>query len=67
VAHTLGQALAGKYVGRDPADQRSHRQAQTIVKARKTTCRGVATWTTARQRPADPGAPNLWKCPDSGP
>jgi CRISPR-associated endonuclease Cas1 len=66
VAHTLGQAMAGKYVAVTPLTRMSHRQAQALVKARKTSAREVANSTTKRQRPATPTAPTLWSCPDCG-
>jgi CRISPR-associated endonuclease Cas1 len=66
VAHTLGQAMAGKYVAVTPLTRKGHREAQALVKARKTVAKGVATSTTGRQRPATPVAPTLWSCPGCG-
>jgi CRISPR-associated endonuclease Cas1 len=66
VAHTLGQAMAGKYVAVTPLTARRHRQAQAVVKARKAASRGVATSNAARQRPTSAPAPTLWSCPECG-
>jgi CRISPR-associated endonuclease Cas1 len=66
VAHTLGQAMAGKYVAVTPLTTRRHRQAQAVVKARKAASRGVGTSNAARQRPGSTSAPTLWSCPECG-
>jgi CRISPR-associated endonuclease Cas1 len=66
VAHTLGQAMAGKYVPVTPLTTRKHRQAQAVVKARKAGATGAATSTAARQRPTSAPSPKLWSCPDCG-
>ena len=66
VAHVLGQAMAGKYVPVMPLTTRKHRQAQSVVKARKAIARTTATSGTRRQRPANPPAQALWSCPSCG-
>jgi hypothetical protein len=66
VAHTLGRAMAGKYVARTPLTTRHHRSAQAVVKARKAAVSGAATSTAPRQQPSQrEGAPR-WTCPDCG-
>ena len=65
VAHTLGQAMAGKYVPVTPLTASKHRKAQAVVKARKSATASAASSTTARQRASwRPAAP--WSCPDCG-
>jgi len=66
VAHSLGQAMAGKYVAVTPLTRKSHRQAAALVKARKATMRGVAANKRDHQRPTGKAAPTLWSCPDCG-
>jgi hypothetical protein len=65
VAHTLGLAMAGKYVPVTPLTGASSRKAQAVIKARKSATQGTAKSTTARQRPSDKTAA-LWNCPDCG-
>ena len=66
VAHTLGRAIAGKYVPATPLTGTSHRKAQAVVKARRSATRGAAKSTTTRRRASGrpPGVP--WSCPDCG-
>jgi hypothetical protein len=65
VAHTLGQAMAGKYVAVTPLTGTKHRNAQAIVKARKSATSSAAKSTSARQRAS--GSPiAAWNCPDCG-
>jgi CRISPR-associated endonuclease Cas1 len=66
VAHTLGQAMAGKYVPVTPLTTDRQRQAQAVVKARKTANRTVAASTTIRQRASKKSGPASWSCPDCG-
>jgi CRISPR-associated endonuclease Cas1 len=65
MVHTLGQAMAGKYIAVTPLTGTSHRQAQAVVKARKSATRAAAKSSSARQRASEgPAAP--WNCPDCG-
>ena len=41
VAHSLGQAMAGKYVPVTPLTGTSQRRAQAVVKARRAATRGA--------------------------
>jgi hypothetical protein len=66
LAHALGQAMAGKYVPSTPLTTQRQRSAQGAVKARKAAAKGVATSTTARQRPAQATSTSKWTCPDCG-
>ena len=66
VAHTFGQAMAGKYVAHTPLTGRRHRDAQAAVKARKAAARETALVSASRQRPSAPSALPLWSCPDCG-
>lgn len=65
-AHTLGQAMVGKYVPTTPLTTRKHRHAQSIVKARKAAVSSAATSTTPRQRPNRVSKETVWSCPDCG-
>ena len=65
VAHTLGQAMAGKYVPVTPLTGSSHREAQAVVKARKSATRAAAKSTTARQQASGRKAA-VWSCPECG-
>jgi hypothetical protein len=66
VAHTLGQAMAGKYVPATPLTTRRHRSAQAVVKARKAAVQQAATSTAARQQPSGRVPGPSWTCPDCG-
>ena len=65
VAHALGQAMAGKYVPVTPLTRTGQREAQAVVKARKSATRGAAQSTTARQR-ASGKTVAPWSCPECG-
>lgn len=66
VAHTLGQAMAGKYVAVTPLTRRRHREAAAHVKARKAVAVRRATASAPHQRPgAAPVAP-VYSCPTCG-
>jgi hypothetical protein len=66
VAHTLGRAMAGKYVPVTPLTTDRHRRAQAVVKARKATSKAVAASTATRQRASKKLASAAWSCPDCG-
>jgi CRISPR-associated endonuclease Cas1 len=66
VAHSLGLAMAGKYVSATPLTRRKSRTAQAVVKARKSVAKSTAKSSVARQRPAGDANPTLWSCPDCG-
>jgi CRISPR-associated endonuclease Cas1 len=65
VAHALGQALAGKYVPATPLTGTSQRQAQAVVRARKSATSTSAKSTVIRQRASGKTAAP-WSCPDCG-
>jgi hypothetical protein len=64
-AHTLGQAMAGKYTSTTPLTTARQRHAQAVVKARKDTNKAVAASTTSRQR-VSAKTKAVWTCPDCG-
>jgi len=66
VAHTLGQAMAGKYVAHTPLTSRRQRSAQAAIKARKAAAQGAAISTAVRQRPSRSASAPRWSCPDCG-
>jgi hypothetical protein len=66
VAHTLGHAMAGKYVPSTPLTAARGRRAQAVVKARKAATKSAATSTSGRQWASQPSAPSPWSCPDCG-
>jgi len=66
VAHSLGQAMAGKYVAHTPLTTRRQRSAQAAVKARKAAAKSAATSTAVRQRPSRSTSLPRWSCPDCG-
>jgi len=66
VAHTLGQAMEGKYQAATPLTRSRNKSAQAVIKARKATMRGVTANKRDHQRPAGNPAPTLWSCPDCG-
>ena len=66
VAHTLGDALAGKYVPVTPLTGRRSREAAAVVKARKAVARGAAGAGGPRQRPGAPAPMPLYACPACG-
>src|SRR5271169_267937 len=65
LAHTLGQAMAGNYLPVTPLTGTSHRQAQAVVKARKSATRSAAKSSTSRQRASGRQAAP-WSCPECG-
>jgi hypothetical protein len=65
-AHTLGQAMASKYVPVTPLTTDRHRRAQAVVKARKKANKTVAASTTTRQRASKTSGLASWSCPVSG-
>ncbi len=66
VAHTLGEAITGKYVAVTPLTRRRHREAVAHVKARKAGAVRRATKSAPHQRPeVAPGAP-VYSCPSCG-
>jgi hypothetical protein len=65
VAHSLGQAMAGKYISVTPLIGDSSRQAQAVVKARKSAARGAGRSTTTTQRAAR-GTVAPWSYRDCG-
>jgi hypothetical protein len=64
VAHSLGLAMAGKYVSATLLTRRKSRSAQAVVKARKSVAKGTASSKVSRQRPSANARPRLWTCPD---
>jgi CRISPR-associated endonuclease Cas1 len=66
VAHTLGLAMAGKYVPATPLTTRKQRHAQAAVKARKEVARTTATSSVRQQRPTGSAPRKLWSCPGCG-
>ena len=66
LAHTFGQAMAGKYEPVTPLTTRRARSAQAVVKARKQANKVVAESETQRQRPAQVAHSDKWSCPDCG-
>ena len=67
VAHVFGKAMDGTYSAATPLTSRRHRDAQTVVKARKVEASRRAAAGRILQRPAaQPAALALWTCPDCG-
>lgn len=66
VAHSLGRAMAGKYVAHTPLTGRRGIEAQAVVKARKAAARTTAVASWSVQRPRSSGRAALWSCPDCG-
>jgi hypothetical protein len=66
VTHMLGDAMEGKFTAATPLTSTKLRNAQAVVKARKTEAVGRATRDTVKQRPAQPAALPLYSCPDCG-
>jgi len=66
LAHSIGQAMAGKYVPVTPLTTKRHRSAQAVVKARKQANKVVAESEVRRQRPTYVDDSDYWSCPDCG-
>jgi CRISPR-associated endonuclease Cas1 len=67
VAHLLGAAMEGKYQAVTPLTRARTKDAQAVVKVRKTVLRQVAASSVSRQRPAsEPARLPLWSCPACG-
>jgi CRISPR-associated endonuclease Cas1 len=66
LAHTFGQAMAGKYEPVTPLTTKRARSAQAVVKARKQANKVVAESGAQRQRPAGEVDADAWSCPECG-
>lgn len=66
VAHTLGDAMAGKCQPTTPLTGQRSKAAQAVVMARKAATKRAGSSSTTRQRPIADQSPSLWSCPDCG-
>ncbi|HXY46064.1 MAG TPA: hypothetical protein VEH29_17900, partial [Acidimicrobiales bacterium] len=66
VAHVFGRAIAGKYQAVTPLTRRRTRDAQAIVKARKTWATTTRGSSSAKQRPTDATERTALTCLDCG-
>ncbi len=66
VAHSLGDAIAGKYVAVTPLTRRRSREAAAHVNARKAVAARRATASAPHQRPGSPANAPVYSCPSCG-
>ena len=66
VAHSLGDAIAGKYVAVTPLTRRRSREAAAHVKARKAVAARRATVSAPHQRPRARSRAPVYSCPSCG-